>query len=243
MCYPLPACENHRVVHPLRRATAAILACLLTLAPALRAVAARQKPAGVLVLPWTALSAPEASAARFTELLREELHGRFELASLRRHEAVRKRLLAAPRGSVRVLAPQGPGESRVLLDGRPFTAAPLLIKNLIPGEHFLRVERAGTAWGDKFIAIAGAETRIAPQPGELSAALMQDEFDRAADIAARLAREAGAQAAVFGVVMRSGDSLLVKSFLSRRGRVLGLSALTLHVELLGAGLELVRLAD
>jgi tetratricopeptide (TPR) repeat protein len=347
------------VVRPLHlRATAALLASLLTLAPSLRAVAAGGKAAPVLVLPFTALSAPEASAARFSELLRQELRGRdairvvdlprrapprkqpdaaeearslfakaaefekkgkharaaetlqkaiamltsrplalderggrllsdalvqlaveravagdeegadkalaqlvrispdrelapadYPPAFLRQHEAVRKRLLAAPRGSVRVLAPQGPGETRVFLDGRPFTAAPLLIKNVIPGEHFVRVERGDAAWAERVIAIAGASAQVAPQPGaegpsaELAGALMQDEFDRAADIAARLTREAGAQAAVFGVAMRSGDSLLVKSFLARGDRVAGLPALTLNVELLGAAVELVKLAD
>src|SRR5438874_2702534 len=75
-----PSCENRAVVRPvhppLRRATAALLAGLLTLAPALQATAARAKAVPVLVLPWTALSASAASAARFSELLRDELRSR-----------------------------------------------------------------------------------------------------------------------------------------------------------------------
>src|SRR2546426_12506989 len=75
-----PPCENRAVVRPvhppLRRATAALLVGLLTLAPALQATAARAKAVPVLVLPWTALSASEAGAARFSELLRGELRSR-----------------------------------------------------------------------------------------------------------------------------------------------------------------------
>ena len=78
---------------------------------------------------------------------------------------VRKRMLAAPRGALRVLAPPGSGESRVFVDGRPFPAAPVVVKDLIPGEHFVRVDRAGSAWGEKVVIIAGVETKIAPQPG------------------------------------------------------------------------------
>jgi len=78
---------------------------------------------------------------------------------------VRKRLLASPRGSLRVLAAPGEGETRVLLDGRPLRSAPLLVKDLIPGEHFVRLERGGVAWGQKIIVIAGVETPVAPQPG------------------------------------------------------------------------------
>jgi hypothetical protein len=170
-------------------------------------------------------------------------------AFLRQLDAVRKRLLGEPRGSLRVLAAPGSGEARVLLDGRALRDAPVLIRDVIPGEHFVRVERGSTAWATRVIAIAGAESRVAPQPGvegpvaELSAALMQDEFDRAAAYAGSLARETGAQAAVFGVVARTGDSLSLRSFLTRGDRVLALTPLTLNVELLGAAVELARLAD
>ena len=73
-------------------------------------------------------------------------------------QGVRKRLLAAPRGSLRVLAPPGAGEARTLVDGRAVPPAAALVEDLIPGEHFVRVERAGVAWGQKVVVIAGVET-------------------------------------------------------------------------------------
>src|SRR2546430_2148695 len=119
-------------------------------------------------------------------------------------ESVKKRIFAEPRGSLRVLAPPGAGESRVQLDGRPLRSAPVRVADVIPGEHFVRVERAGVAWGQKVVAIAGVETKIAPLPGaegpaaEVTTALLQGEIDRAAAMAAgKLGRSAGAQAAGF----------------------------------------------
>ena len=165
---------------------------------------------------------------------------------------VRKRMLAAPRGSLRVLAPPGSGEARVFVDGRPFPGAPLLVKDLIPGEHFVRVERAGAAWGEKVVVIAGVETKVAPQPGasgpaaELTGALLEGDVDRAAVMTAgRLARSAGAQAAVFGAVLKSGDGLSVRSFLclAKGDRVYALPALQLDNELLGAVVQMVKLGD
>src|SRR5438105_1615926 len=120
---------------------------------------------------------------------------------------MKKRLFGEPRGSLHVLAPPGAGEARVQLDGRPLRSPPVKVADLIPGEHFVRVERGGAAWGQKVVAIAGVTTRVAPLPGlegpaaEVTSALLQGELDRAAaSAAARLARESGAQAAVFGAL-------------------------------------------
>jgi hypothetical protein len=165
---------------------------------------------------------------------------------------VRRRLLAAPRGSLRVLAPPGQGEARVLLDGRFVRAAPVLIEELIPGEHFVRVERGGLSWGEKVVAIAGVEARVAPQPGaegpsaELASALLQGELDRAGVMAAgKIAREAGAQAAVFGAVVGSPSGVSVRSFLvaAKDDRLAALSPLELDAELLGGLVQMVKLGD
>ena len=182
---------------------------------------------------------------------------------------MRKRMLAAPRGALRVLAPPGSGETRVFVDGRPFPGAPVVVKDLIPGEHFVRVDRGAAAWGEKVIVIAGVETRVAPQPGvdgpsaELTGALLTGELDRAAVMTAgRLARAAGAQAAVFGAVLggagfagdgrspqggalKTGDGLSVRSFLclAKGDRVYALPSLQLDAELLGGVVQMVKVGD
>jgi hypothetical protein len=165
---------------------------------------------------------------------------------------VRKRLLATPRGSLRVLAPPGSGETRVFVDGRPVHGAPVVVKDLIPGEHFVRVERAGATWGQKLVAIAGVETRVAPQPGaegpaaELTGALLLGEVDRASvQTAGRLARAAGAQAALFGALLKSGDGFTLRSFLclAKADRLVPLAPVSLDAELLGGLVQMVKLGD
>ena len=168
-------------------------------------------------------------------------------------ESMRKRLLAEPRGSLRVLAPPGAGpEASVFVDGRAVRSAPIVVKDLIPGEHFVRVERAGAVWGEKVIAIAGVETRVAPQPGadgpaaELTGPLLQGDLDRAAVMTAgRLARSAGAQGAVFGAVLKTSTGVSLRSFLclAKGDRLVALPSLDLDSELLGAMVQMVKIGD
>lgn len=172
-------------------------------------------------------------------------------AFVRELEGVRKRLFAAPRGSLRVLAPPGAAGSRVALDGRPLRAAPVLIKDVLPGEHFVRVEHGSSAWATRVVVVAGVETRVAPEAGnDLAASLLQGAVDKAAAAkAVRLARAAGAQAAVFGALVRTAEGLSLRTFLAlakgdRTGdRVLALAPLAVDAELLGASVAMIRLAD
>jgi len=171
-------------------------------------------------------------------------------AFLRAHEAVRKRLLAAPRGALRIGAPAGPGAARVLLDGKRLRAAPVLLTNALPGEHFVRVERGGEAWAERIVVIAGVESKVAPQLGqvdsigELSAALSLGVLDRAtAGRAAKIAKAASAQAAVVGVVMKEAEVISLRSFLVRGERVVALPPVSLDREMLGAPLAMLKLAD
>ena len=167
-------------------------------------------------------------------------------AFVRELEGVRRRLLAAPRGAVRVLAPAGGGDSRVLLDGRALHGAPVVIKDVLPGEHFVRVERGSQAFAAKVVVVAGAETGVAAGASDLGAALLQGTIDRgAAASAARLARAAGAQAALFGAVVKTPEGLSVKTFLAfaRGERVVPLWPLVVDAELLGAAVQVLRLAD
>jgi hypothetical protein len=166
--------------------------------------------------------------------------------------SVRKRLLEEPRGTLRILLPPGAGEARALFDGRPLPPLPVEIKETVPGEHFVRVERAGAVWATRVVIIAGATTNVAPLPGvegpdaALQGQLLQGEVDRAAVMTAgRLARDAGAQAAIFGAVVRSGDSLRVKSFLAlaKGDRLVTLSTLEIDRELLGSMAQVVKLGD
>ncbi len=180
--------------------------------------------------------------------------GDFPPAFSRQFAAVQRRTLAQGRGSIRVEAAAGEGEARVFLDGRVLHAAPVLIKDVIAGEHFVRVERAGDVHAERVTVLASSEMPLSPQlgtasegpAGELKAALLAGVLDRAAvDKAAHLAKAAHAQAALFGVVSREGDGYAVRSFLylAKGGKVVQLARMALDAEMLGASLEVLRLGD
>jgi hypothetical protein len=167
-------------------------------------------------------------------------------AFLRELSGVRRRLLAAPRGSLRVLPPPGGGDSRVLLDGRVLRGAPLLIKDVLPGEHFVRVERGSQAFASKVVVVAGVETKVAAGASELGAQLVQGSIDRgAAASAARVAKAAGAQAALFGAVVKTPEGFSVRTFLAfaKGERIVALWPMVVDAELLGASVQVLRLAD
>ncbi|HUJ26680.1 MAG TPA: hypothetical protein VLW85_11725 [Myxococcales bacterium] len=158
--------------------------------------------------------------------------------------SAKKRQLAEPRGSLRVLAPPGSGDARVTVDGKALRSPPLVVEQLIPGEHFVRVERNGAAWGKRVVVIAGVETKVAPVDDEVAGALLQGEVDRGAvQAAARVARDAGAQAALFGAVVKRGDVVRLRTFLVRDGKLAPLPMLELDRELLGGLVQMVKVGD
>jgi hypothetical protein len=181
--------------------------------------------------------------------------GDYPPAFLRAYDAARQRVLSGPRGTLRVLAPTEAGvPARVLLDGRHLGAAPLQLSDVPSGVHVVRVERPGEAWAETVTLPGGGELLLQPRLGttaatpvaDLAADLARGQLDRpTAAKAARLARSKGAQAALVGTVAKERDGLAARSFLVlvKGERVVPLSAMTLDAELLGASLEVLRLAD
>ena len=114
--------------------------------------------------------------------------GSFPAGFLRAFKSVQRRTLGQTRGTLRVAAPRGAGPAQVSLDGRLLRAAPVLLKDVLPGDHFLRVERNGEVWAERVTVLAGSEAAVAPQlgdrapgpAGDLLAALQAGELDRAA---------------------------------------------------------------
>ena len=181
--------------------------------------------------------------------------------------AVQRSAFAEQRATIRVYAPAGADaldpsgdaqpasfEARVLLDGRPLHTAPVLLENVLPGAHVVRVERGGAAWAERVICVSGTEVSLHPKLGgddagplaELRAKLSSGELTQAsAQAAARLARAAFAQAALIGAIAREGDGYAVRSFLvlSRSEKVIPLGPATLDPQLVGSSLEVLRVAD
>jgi hypothetical protein len=180
--------------------------------------------------------------------------GPFPPAFLRSFETERQRVLSQQRGSIRVFAPAGIASPRVLLDGRPLGKAPLMLSEVLPGDHAVLVDAGSEAWAETVRVEAGAQASLAPRLGAAAgdptdptgAALARGQLDRAtAAQLVKLAKRAGAQAALVGTVSHEGDGYTVRSalVLVKGEKVLPLASLSLDAELLGASLEMLRLAD
>jgi hypothetical protein len=180
--------------------------------------------------------------------------GPFPPAFLRSFETERQRVLSQQRGSIRVFAPAGIASPRVLLDGRPLGNAPLMLSEVVPGDHAVLVDAGSEAWAETVRVEAGAQVSLAPRLGAAAsdptdptgAAIARGQLDRAtAAQLVKLAKRAGAQAALVGTVSHEGDGYTVRSalILVKGEKVLPLASLSLDAELLGASLEMLRLAD
>ncbi|MBS2021149.1 MAG: hypothetical protein JST92_01975 [Deltaproteobacteria bacterium] len=174
-------------------------------------------------------------------------------AFVRAFEAARGRLLGSPRATIKVLAPPGVGETRVLFDGRPLRAAPVQLTDVLPGVHVVRVERGAEAWAEAVDAQPGADAvlvpRFLPPPGPsmpLATAIGRGEIDKAAaKVAGKLMKQAGAQAVLLGAVSKEGDGFTVRPVLvlEKRDKVLALAPIAVDAELLSASLSVLRLVD
>jgi hypothetical protein len=162
-----------------------------------------------------------------------------------------RRVKAAPRATVRV-EPTVAGTS-VLLDGREVGTAPLTIKDVIAGTHFLRVlpPGGGEPWADKVKAGQGEAVRVAPDLGstggpvaDLMAALSTNAIDEAtAAKAAALGEKAGAEYVVLGGVHKENDSIVVSSHLLRVStrKLCLLQRVVFDLAMLGAGIEVYKI--
>ena len=74
-------------------------------------------------------------------------------------EGIRKKLLLKSRGELEVLA--NVEGATVFFDGRKVGTTPILMKELVPGEHFLRVEKEGLQpWADKVTVVSTQRRRV-----------------------------------------------------------------------------------
>lgn len=98
--------------------------------------------------------------------------GRFPPPALTALDRAKQRRAAAGASSLRVLS--DPPGATVQVDGVMRGETPLLVDDLSPGVHYLRVERPGSAgWGDRVVTVANSErlwhTTLAPA-GQLAMA-------------------------------------------------------------------------
>jgi hypothetical protein len=169
-------------------------------------------------------------------------------------EKARKRLEKAPHGQISV---EGPSGSTAFIDGRDVGLVPALDENLAAGLHYLRVEGSrGERWGQAVEVKAGVT--------KVRALFMNSTADRAPvniafdprisspvddPMVARLqayTKAAGADFALFGVVLRLNDTQLQASgalYSLKRNAVSLLTPVAFDSAVLTANTEVFNLGD
>jgi len=169
-------------------------------------------------------------------------------------EGIRKKLLLKSRGELEVLA--NVEGATVFFDGRKVGTTPILMKELVPGEHFLRVEKEGLQpWADKVTVVStqrrrvlaslGGVKKLAGPLGEIAQSLRQNRVQKATiKLARKEGRKIGADYVVLGGVGNIGNNLVVGSFLMKvaDGQLCPLPAVQLDKDLLGASVEVYNMA-
>jgi hypothetical protein len=170
-------------------------------------------------------------------------------------EAIRKKLLLKRRGEVEVVANEE-GAS-VFFDGNKVGVTPILMKELVPGEHFLRVEKEGLQpWAGKVTVVSTQRRRVLAAMGgvkKLSGPLGEIASDlRSNRITAQTrknvreqGRKIGADFVILGGVGKVGENYRVGTFLLKvsKDELCPLPEIQFDPDLLGASVEVYNMAS
>ncbi len=168
-------------------------------------------------------------------------------------EKVRKALFTAPMGSLRVdTTPPGAG---VWIDDRESSTSPALAKGLIPGTHYVRIKPPGGAFYVQKIEVkANAMARISPDSSAVKEGLItglvthlsknalgKDTLKQLKAVAA----SAKAPYVIIGGAFAQGANMGIVSFVyaAKNDALIELSRVTLDREMLGATIEINKLAN
>ncbi len=178
---------------------------------------------------------------------------RFPPIFVRVFDRARYAVLRRPRGDVEVKATPG---ARVLLDGRAMGQAPLLLQEVLPGRHVIRIERAGEAVQVKTLTVAskkttavvfdGGEGASRSEDGGVLGALSANALDagqlRALQTAGRAAR---ADFLLVGVMFGTDTAYQIRSALLdvRTGQIGRVQDVAFDLDLLSAEIEVFKLAQ
>ncbi len=171
---------------------------------------------------------------------------RYPPVFIRAFENMGRKVKKAPRATIEV-KPTAAGVP-VVLDGREVGRAPLIIKDVLKGTHYLRV---GSHWANR-IEAQGGELKVAPDIGsgggpvaELVTLLARNVIDETVVTKALALASAGSTAAdyvVLGGVHKESDAIVVSSHLLKVAtrKVCLLQRVVFDSEMLGAGIEIYK---
>ncbi len=156
------------------------------------------------------------------------------------------RALERPRGALRVTS--APAGANVILNGRSMGTTPLLIDEIIPGEHHLVVRLGDKAWG-KTVAVREAGTHESHAdlgaggpnaPVTMGDALAANRFDKQVRKTARkLGKDAGGDFVLVSAMARGAGMFTIGVFLGdvRKGEWTELAPLSPDYDMLSDAIE------
>ncbi len=170
-------------------------------------------------------------------------------------EAIRKKLLLKTRGEAEVVA--NVEGAAVFFNGRKVGTTPILLKELVSGEHFVRVEKEGLQpWAGKVTVVSTKRKRVlaalggvkkATGPlGEIAEGLRSNRLSPGVvQKAVDQGKQVGADFVVLGGVAKMGGNYRVGSFLLKvkTREVCPLPEIQFDPDLLGASVEVYNMAS
>lgn len=169
------------------------------------------------------------------------------------HEKARAAYFEKARGQVRITTT--PAGSVVLFDGRELGETPLIAKSVLPGDHYVRVVKpdTGAFWqkvtvtGDEEVQVSASFVGEATGPlANVAKGLSNNSLTpETADTVKAIGAKDGSKWALFGTYRQEDTNIVVKNWLLRveDGAVVQLTDLVFDIEMLGAAIEVFKLAN
>jgi hypothetical protein len=170
-------------------------------------------------------------------------------------EAIRKKLLLKSRGEVEVVANEE--GATVFFDGHKVGVTPILLKELVPGDHFLRVEKEGLQpWAGKVtvvstqrrrtLAALGGAKKLSGPLGDIAGSLRKNRITPSVlNTVQAEGKKIGADYVILGGVGKIGENYRVGSFLVKvaNKQLCPLPEIQFDPDLLGASVEVYNMAS
>jgi len=167
-------------------------------------------------------------------------------------EALIKKVAALPKGSIRLdSTPEG---AHVFIDGQDSGNAPVLLKALPEGRHFLRaILPSGETWGESVVVSSKGETpHLRAQSGaegpaaEVAAQLAENRLDPSIlNSLNQVSQRENAALLAFGALIRTIDGIALDPFLynAKTNKISRLKRVAFDQEMLDAGLQMDKVVS
>jgi hypothetical protein len=170
-----------------------------------------------------------------------------------RHTDAREKALSGGRGGLRIGST--PAGATVTFDGRELGETPLVLKDVLPGEHYVRIVKPGLGAAWKKLTVVTGETAswepgLAGEPSgplaNLARTLVENKLtDTSFTITRKLGELSKADYVLFGAIHKNDEQIDAHTFMYRTkdGTSVELAALSFDLEMLGAGIEIYKLSE